>query len=277
MSDIDAQSLVYARANVARNALEGRIAVVTAEPEGSIFGPIEAEKEIQFDFTMCNPPFYASAEDIAQSAATKELGPNAVCTGAAVEMITSGGEGAFVARMIDNYAITEFVQGQTRRWAIAWSFGHDRLPDSLARLSSGPLQSLMPTRNTCRRSFTFARMNLLSRLEQVLNNIEGLSHSNMSPSEDRGSGGRPSSLLVSVARDTWSRAARRKKQRGSMDTSLDNDTSGLICSVKVLFDEEGREGSEIASLECTWIHGRERALFESFWGHICRKVGEVSG
>lgn len=30
---------------------------------------------------------------------------------------------------IDNYAVTELIQGQTRRWAIAWSFGSARLPD----------------------------------------------------------------------------------------------------------------------------------------------------
>lgn len=84
------------------------------------------------------------------------------CTGAEVEMVTPGGEIAFVTRMIDeslrlrerviwytsmlgklssvsvivekliehgnhNYAVTEFVQGsKTKRWAVAWSWGDMR-------------------------------------------------------------------------------------------------------------------------------------------------------
>ena len=30
---------------------------------------------------------------------------------------------------VDNYALTELVQGQTRRWVIAWSFSDLRIPD----------------------------------------------------------------------------------------------------------------------------------------------------
>lgn len=73
----------------------------------------------RYDFTMCNPPFYSSRKEVLQSAEAKEFGPNAVrcayrgnycvfmtdyyvqvCTGADVEMITPGGEAAFVCKMV---------------------------------------------------------------------------------------------------------------------------------------------------------------------------------
>lgn len=35
----------------------------------------------------------------------------------------------WLVRKIHNYALTQFVQGATRRWAIGWSHGDERLPD----------------------------------------------------------------------------------------------------------------------------------------------------
>ena len=51
---------------------------------------------------MCNPPYYSSAEEIEHSSQVKAVEPNSVCTGGENEMITDGGEEAFVKRMIDD-------------------------------------------------------------------------------------------------------------------------------------------------------------------------------
>lgn len=50
---------------------------------------------------MCNPPFYSSQAEIEQLAGDKDFAPHAVCTGSENEMITQGGEVAFVSRMIE--------------------------------------------------------------------------------------------------------------------------------------------------------------------------------
>jgi len=49
---------------------------------------------------MCNPPFYSSREEIEKSTTEKEFSPFAVCTGADTEMITPGGESAFVRQIV---------------------------------------------------------------------------------------------------------------------------------------------------------------------------------
>jgi hypothetical protein len=117
---------------------------------------------------MCNPPFYASQAELFESARSKSRPPNSACTGVDVEMVTPGGEVEFVSRMIDestklktqvqwyssmvgkmssigtlvdklkakgidNWAVTEFVQGaKTRRWALAWSW-RDLRPSMVSR------------------------------------------------------------------------------------------------------------------------------------------------
>ncbi|KIP02400.1 hypothetical protein PHLGIDRAFT_79182, partial [Phlebiopsis gigantea 11061_1 CR5-6] len=176
-TEIDETSLTCARQNVVENHLEARITVLQADFDSTILPCEVFEQSSQLDFTMCNPPFYRNREEISISAEAKQLGPNAVCTGADTEMITPGGEVSFVRQMvleslrwstrcrhfglgrwftsmlgkmsslteivellkvnkIGNYGITEFVQGRTRRWAIAWSFGRTHLPDVSERTAN---------------------------------------------------------------------------------------------------------------------------------------------
>jgi 23S rRNA A1618 N6-methylase RlmF len=69
---------VFAQKNVSVNGMESRIDVRRARADGPILFPLE--DEANFEFTMCNPPFYASAEEVIELAEDKELPPNAVCT-----------------------------------------------------------------------------------------------------------------------------------------------------------------------------------------------------
>ncbi|KAJ6802330.1 methyltransferase-like protein 16-like protein isoform X1 [Iris pallida] len=104
----------------------------------------------EFDFCMCNPPFFESIEETG-------LNPRTACGGTTDEMVCLGGEQAFVTRIIEDSVTlkhsfrwftsmvgkksslkfliskvwefgvsiiktTEFVQGRTARWGLAWSF-----------------------------------------------------------------------------------------------------------------------------------------------------------
>ncbi|PGG97382.1 23S rRNA (-N6)-methyltransferase [Blastomyces parvus] len=160
--DIDAKNLKYARDNVRRNKLDSRVQIVERSPSDPLIPLGEEigmpESDTRLDFTMCNPPFYESRDELISAAKAKQRPPFSACTGAEVEMITAGGEVAFVNRMIKesvklrdrvqwytsmvgkfssvatlltilheegnkNWAVAEFVQGsKTRRWGIGWSW-----------------------------------------------------------------------------------------------------------------------------------------------------------
>ncbi|KAI4297737.1 hypothetical protein L6164_037608 [Bauhinia variegata] len=114
----------------------------------------------KFDFCMCNPPFFESLEEAG-------LNPKTSCGGTPEEMVCPGGELAFITRIIEDSAVlnhsfrwytsmvgrksnlknlvsklwevgvtivktTEFVQGKTSRWGLAWSF----LPLAQMKLST---------------------------------------------------------------------------------------------------------------------------------------------
>ncbi|KAG1859714.1 S-adenosyl-L-methionine dependent methyltransferase [Suillus subluteus] len=316
-TDIDERSVQFAKHNVFQNSMDSRIVVERVQTDGLILQPLHTSL-MDFDFTMCNPPFYSSAEDVSRSAEFKEFDPNAVrktvsckaCkrnspidSGAEVEIITPGGETNFVARIfsqslqllrtkwytsilgkmssipdlvslfrehnVDNYAITEFVQGQTRHWAIGWSFQDARLPDTFARISNPTLQNIIPSRNTLHHAFPGARSaNILaSALRNVLVFISGVTVTSSAPPAIYD---HSSTMLVHARSNAWSRAARRGKLPETVHA--DQELPVLRCSVEC----RGRSSYTSSDIACellfTWVEGKDRLVFESFASHVSRKV-----
>ncbi|TPX61035.1 hypothetical protein PhCBS80983_g01378 [Powellomyces hirtus] len=160
--DIDPRSISYATANIAQNKMHDRVKVVMNETEALFPQQLldDFTKE-RYGFSMCNPPFYESASQMALARSTKAAAPRAICTGSAAEMITAGGEAAFILHLLaessqphmrdrvgwytslvgrkDDIAVIENAlreldgvrwvvrtlrQAKTVRWVVAWTFVH---------------------------------------------------------------------------------------------------------------------------------------------------------
>ena len=195
------------------------------------------------------------------------------------------------------------MQGQTRRWVIAWSFGDARLPDvrrssphttqllnmsqSLGRAAaSDALRAYLPPPNTQRRSFSARR----SRVKQIVQEILGALDSIFVADEPEAKGGNEDlqvtqgySIRVRASRNSWSRSARRKtaaNRPSETDTPSKTTLPNLMsCTLhfrpsEPIASESGPDEDESTVLECTWTRGHDRALYESFWGHVSRRVAE---
>ncbi|KAL2152914.1 hypothetical protein VTH82DRAFT_4069 [Thermothelomyces myriococcoides] len=145
-TDIDAKNLSFAERNIRLNGLQDHIRLLSRKPDDPLVPLDDLGIASAIDFVMMNPPFYASEEDMLSSAKKKARPPMSACSGAPVEMVCDGGEVAHVGRLlresltlrdriqwytsmlgkltslevlveqlrhhgIDNYAVTEFVQG----------------------------------------------------------------------------------------------------------------------------------------------------------------------
>ncbi|KAI0273225.1 hypothetical protein BGY98DRAFT_1090782 [Russula aff. rugulosa BPL654] len=287
-TDIDSVSLASAQANINRNGLSERITLLRGDTAGPVLLPLFKDTATSFDFSMCNPPFYASTEEATQSAAAKELLPNAVCTGADVEMITTGGEEAFVSKMvgesvtlgkrcrwytsmvgkqssltalvtllrthsITNYALTELVQGHTRRWALAWSFTDTRLPDDIARPGAPALRHLLPPRTTHHQPLRIAPP--AGTIQKVL--------------------GALASEAVSVS-DEPERDGGRRGAEG--DDRRSQRPVLLVVHVWVEEFAGDRDAGESKGwqLVIQWKRGHDVQAFEGFASHVGRKMREAT-
>lgn len=294
-ADIDDESLKWAAKNVESNRLQDRITLIKSARDKPII-PFKETGLERIDFTMTNPPFYTSEQEMLDSASKKNLPPATACTGAPVEMVTDGGEVGFVSRIllqslelrekvqwytamfgflssvakvvellhehgIDNFAVTEFVQGvKTRRWAIAWSF-HDLRPSQATCrgiLTDAVQKSLLPaiTESVVVRlphvvdadSFAQAFQAAISKLE-----LESWDWD-----EEKMSG-------TGKARDkVWARAWRRKRKREAEGENEAIKAPTNTFGFKVWIER----GEDNLVIHSRWLQGHDAVAFESFRGFL---------
>ncbi|CAF0732079.1 unnamed protein product [Rotaria sordida] len=156
VSEIDPFNYRMAMKNVEQNGLQDQIHVILMNSSALFDGLIDQTNH--YDFLMCNPPFFSDTFECQGITNTRKFNrpsANSVNTAANIESIyDQGGEVEFVKRMINesrSYATnvriftsqlgkksslkqiqkylqdirhidTELCQGNTMRWAIAWTF-----------------------------------------------------------------------------------------------------------------------------------------------------------
>lgn len=295
--DIDPENLKHAERNVQLNDLQSRVQIVPRKPTDPLV-PLDELKLDRIDFVMTNPPFYESEEEMLKSADIKARPPNSACTGATVEMVCAGGEVAFVSRIldeslrlkervqwyscmfgmvsslesmvqtlrehrVDNYAVTEFVQGKkTRRWAVAWSFGPMRPSQNVCRgMKATPWRKILPTVVEVE-VLTFPETERVGKMADELSTLVG-SLQLLSWEWDR----EKSSGIGRAKENVWSRAWRRKRKRGEEEATTDQNTEesehcalGFSVSVSVQNTD--------AVVSCRWREGHDESIFTSLCGFL---------
>lgn len=186
-TEVDDICFDYATKNVEQNNMSDLIKVVKVPQKTLLMDALKEETEIVYDFCMCNPPFFANQLEAkgVNSRNSRRPPPSSVNTGGVTEIMAEGGELEFVKRIIHDslqlkrrlrwYSCmlgkkcslaplkeelrkqgvpkvthTEFCQGRTMRWALAWSFYDDVIvpspPSKKRKLEKGrkPLSFMLP-------------------------------------------------------------------------------------------------------------------------------------
>ncbi|XP_023685034.2 RNA N(6)-adenosine-methyltransferase mettl16 [Paramormyrops kingsleyae] len=161
-TEVDNVCFSYAKKNVEQNGMSDLIKVVKVPQKTLLMDALKEESALIYDFCMCNPPFFANQLEAkgVNSRNSRRPPPSSVNTGGVTEIMAEGGELEFVKRIIHDslqlkkrlrwYSCmlgkkcslaplkeelrkqgvpkvthTEFCQGRTMRWALAWSFYED--------------------------------------------------------------------------------------------------------------------------------------------------------
>ncbi|KAI2815667.1 hypothetical protein CBS115989_7489 [Aspergillus niger] len=164
----------------------------------------------------------------------------------------------------NNYAVTEFVQGnKTRRWAISWSWTDLRPTVSIARGTTAIPKHLLP----------FPSEYIFTTQSESIDEVSAKIDSELSALHVQWLWRKNLATGVGFAmQNVWSRQARRKMQNPDAMAEMgeiDETKAALGFKVQCKKDAIDEKGVRVI---VRWLKGRDTVLFESFCGMLKRKV-----
>lgn len=262
--EIDCDSIAFAKQNINRNNLQKHITVVQAFDKDEPFKILSNDEwlSLSADFTMCNPPFFQ--EDLSiydNSNNVHKTCPKNAKSGTSSELVTVGGEIAFVTKMIydsvhlqnrikifttmlghrksidaiesvlksnsiTNYCWAEFCQGRTTRWGIAWTFNTNYMLRKVP--AYGPLKAIKQKRLTFTMTNAKDVETAYQKLCSIINSLEDIELTTDKKDSD-------TAVCILVAfRNSWSNQRRKKKAKHTLN---DVNKSDPIIDAKALQEE----------------------------------------
>ncbi|KAF1850700.1 uncharacterized protein K460DRAFT_271989 [Cucurbitaria berberidis CBS 394.84] len=294
-TDIDKKSFDSAARNLALNNLMTRTKLLQTTELNALI-PLAALNTGRLDFTICNPPFFTSQTDMTSSlkGEGKSWRPNAICTGAEVEMVCPGGDLSFVTKMVDeslvlrekvlwyssmlgkldsakaivtllkkhrisNWAVGVVdTGGSTKRWIVAWSFGNLRPRNSIARMEKMANEFLpFPTFYTIQLPPSTDAQTAKDTLNAQLSSLD------LTWTWDA----EKSTGIGEASQNVWSRAHRRayeRKQKGGVVDMTQDEERSVELAFRIKVVDLARE------VDIEWLRGADQVLWESFCGLIHR-------
>ncbi|KAF5282425.1 hypothetical protein FQA39_LY17540 [Lamprigera yunnana] len=264
-TDVDDESLHWAKLNVDRNFLNGSIKLTKVSHDALLKEAIEDD---EYDFCMCNPPFFASSQELSpQHKARKIDRPrprNAFCA-SNNEVIAEGGEVAFIQKMIEeskdlgqririyttmvghkanlpqlkkllreveviSFKQSDFCQGYTTRWGLAWTF-HD------IDLRKVP-EATVATARKSKEKIPLHYSIMTTEFSEAINKIKDMFDKLLISYNIVKDGKHSVRYSISAQSNTWSHQRRKRREKERLDSNATDVeevqvASKLIANMKV--------------------------------------------
>lgn len=149
-------------------------------------------------------------------------------------------------------------------------------PQNLGRPSSQSLRHLAPLPNTLRQAYN---ADLIPSLETLFTTLTGILEHLQQVQFDRVVSRKEPAInrtRIRALRNSWSRSSRRQREAlqpasrsGTTELNIESPAHIVVCDIEVTVPAKVGGSYQLVG---TWVEGRRRADFESFWSHITRKV-----